>query len=347
MINIRISNEVFRFLETIGAKYRQRGNGIITFKNADEETVLEYLGTYFLRSKIVSYLVFNNLLENTNYIEMIKNKKEIKVLDLGCGVAPEIFGMLKAFINKKFNYENFKFYLLDSNPIMKKYFFKYKYYFDIKNNFCTNSTYLLYDFTSKEKFSNGLKNLMESLKEKFDVILNFNMINEFYRTGNKEENYRIFVEEMVKYLNKDGLIFLTDVCDKNNDGRFFPIIMNQELKKFYRNNKNYTTLLPVQCNLNHNNCVKNNVDCFTQINFQIIRDFGFGSMVYDNFKTNYKIILENETASKLINKKVSNNSKYLAAETSTGFNVCENGKIEKCMELTKNTREGFFWSKYV
>ncbi|MEO0237396.1 MAG: hypothetical protein ABIN35_04100 [candidate division WOR-3 bacterium] len=347
MINIRISNEVFRFLETIGGKYKQRGGGIITFKNADEETVLEYLGTYFVRSKVVSYLVFNNLIENTDYTEIIKNKKELKILDIGSGVAPEIFGMIKAFINNKFNYENFKFYLIDSNPIMKKYFFKYKYYFDIKNNTSTNSTYLLYDFTSEEKFSNRLKNLMESLKEKFDIILCFNMINEFYRTGNKEENYRIFTEEMVKYLNKDGVIFLTDVCDKNNDGRFFPIIMNQELKKFYRNNKNYTTLLPVQCNLNHHNCVNNNGDCFTQINFQIIRDFGFGSMIYDSFKTNYKIILEKETALKLINKKVSDNSKFLAAETSSGFNICKNGKIEKCNELIKNTKEGYFWSLYV
>lgn len=348
MIEKIISEFIFETLTKLGGTYSKKGNGIITFKVADENMIREYLGTYFLRSLLVSNIVFNNLLSNTNYFNFLKEKEEINVLDIGCGAAPEIFGLIFSLCNRnlklKINVD-----LFDANILMKKYYQEFKNILENKMNINLNDNYFIYDFAFSGKFSGSLNEFsLTRINKTYDIILNFNMINELYRTGNEEENYKIFVEQMVKFLKNDGLLFLTDVCDKDNYNRFFPIIFNDEMRKFFRENCNYTTILPVPCYVNYDGCLKNNRKCFTQLEIVIKRRNSLkgNCYKYDSFKTNYKVITKKEFAKKLVNRNsVSYNSKYISVISSYSFNICNKGRLIKFIYSDRGLKNGFLWEE--
>ena len=76
----------------LGAKYC-RSNTDMTVIDWDKNDVLNYLGTYFPRSYAESYCIFSEFF--TYRPQQFSDKKELRILDFGCGTGGEIVGLLQ------------------------------------------------------------------------------------------------------------------------------------------------------------------------------------------------------------------------------------------------------------
>jgi len=340
--NIIINGKIIDRINSLGGVYRQMSKEIKTFKNSNLENVSYYFGTYFLRSKCHSYSVFSNILSTTSYLNILKNKESIRILDIGSGIGGEFFGLLNSF--EKYGLKSKKIYvdLIDANENMAKKFYEYFRYFNNEHNFKCQYNYFICDLNEKNSFSKDIKKMESLINGKYDIILSFNFINELYRVGNDEQNYKILLEECINYLKDDGLIFLSDVCDKvvsRNESNFLPIIMNRELNEFFNENKKFSPLLPIPCMLYLESCKSKTVDCFSQENYFIFKNCL--EDLYDNFKVNFKIIAKKDLVSLLKVYFISPMREYYTAITSRGYNVCYNGEVKTYKNLLNNIQKAF------
>lgn len=342
MDNIIINSKIIGRINSLGGVYRQMSTEIKTFKNSSMENVNYYLGTYFLRSKCQSFSVLKNIFSNTSYLYFLKNKDSIRILDIGSGVAGELFGLLRSLETLGLKSKKIYVDLIDANINMANKFYEYFENFNREHNFNCEYNYFICDLNDKVSFSKGIKNIENFIYKKYDIILSFNFVNELYRVGNDEQNYKILLEECVNYLKDDGIIFLSDVCDKvfsKNESNFLPVIMNRELNEFFNENKQFSPLIPIPCMLYLDNCKSKQNDCFSQEQYFIF--LNCLDYLYDSFKVNFKIIAKKEFVNKLKPSLISPMKNYCIAKTSRGYNICVNGEVKTYKNMLNNITKAF------
>lgn len=71
-----------------------RSNADITVIDWDKGQILNYLGTYFPRSYVEAYSIFNEYFQENPFA--LQGKDSISILDFGCGTGGEIIGLITA-----------------------------------------------------------------------------------------------------------------------------------------------------------------------------------------------------------------------------------------------------------
>lgn len=210
----------------------------------NEDELKVYMGTYFPRSYAELFCIADNLLGNKEYLNFLELKREVNVLDVGCGTGGELIGLLMVLEKYIKNSININIWAFDGNEkamdclqmILK--FTRYR----IKH---TCNLHLRY-----KKILNkmDLKNI-EFPAICFDFIFCNKIACELLSHKVIKDNcYEILAELLTPYLNEDGILLLLDVTTKNEHSNwFYPQLMNLELNKFTSYFPQYVTLLPVSC----------------------------------------------------------------------------------------------------
>jgi len=98
--------------DELGGFY-ETGTNVDTNIDNNENDNKRYLGTYFPRSLIESYLILMDLYENKIIKEIIDNLNKINILDFGTGTGGNIIGFMHFFKNIKFPTEKVSFITIE------------------------------------------------------------------------------------------------------------------------------------------------------------------------------------------------------------------------------------------
>ena len=294
---IRVNESWKKMLyEDMNGVYCQQRDNIVTFKDCGEESVKEYLGTYFMRSLVESFNVFTQMFQSEAF--KTRFSRNIRVLDIGAGAGPEAIGFVKALRAAKIDYETIHFDLVDANELMKNYFDDF-YELTLKKS-RVNYSYHVMDLNGSKPFSKGLVELDKNLEMDYDLTMSFKFVNELYRMQNGEDNYGLMLDFALEHSADNPAILISDVCDKSPEGIFFPMIFNRETKTFLERNSQMKEVLPVSCYTNRDKCMCHEKGCFTSKRMGYI--YGDGNKVFDYFSANHKMITEKKMADAILSE---------------------------------------------
>ncbi len=231
---IDIDKMLFEKLGAIYAPDHCKVKQTLPFKEKD---IKFYLGSYFPRSFVESHEIFNELLSFRPIKESFEQKNWIKILDIGSGTGGNILGLIR-LCNSILPNRCLYIVSIDGNE------YALKYQRDIINDAGKSSSNHIHlnqykqKFDSKLDFERKITKMMDEDKilnaiDKFDIIMSFKFINEFYT---KPESYKInqgfyysFVNTMLNYLDDNGLLILLDLTDANEGQKYLPMIINTEI----------------------------------------------------------------------------------------------------------------------
>lgn len=205
-----------------------------------------YLGTYFPRSFAEAYCIAGRLLDNQCYFDSLKNESEINVFDFCCGIGGEIIGLISILQERLPYLKRINIDAFDANEI---YIFTLNHIIeDIKNKFRVE---LFFNaqciFVEKEQHWDDIVN---TTTKNYHIILSFKALNEFIQSNSfpGENIYYKVTEKFIPLLTNNGILILSDLTHKFNEGGFFyPEKMNVGLNEFIRKNDNYKSIMPYSC----------------------------------------------------------------------------------------------------
>lgn len=248
----------------LGAKYSPDHIKFEYNLNLNKDEVLAYLGTYFPRSYAEVYILFKELLVNSNYKSIIGAKKSISVLDLGCGTGGDIIGLL-SFIDRFLPFvESVNLLAIDGNHEALRMFEKVLTLFKEKSRLDIRET-IGPAFIGEES---DLDIISRVVSDSFDFILSCKTICEMLAKRRLSNNaYKRTVNVLSKKLSPEGILLIEDVTIKISlINEFIPNVLNKELNEFVRENPQYSTLAPISCK-NHGNKCK--IGCFFKIEIEL------------------------------------------------------------------------------
>jgi len=258
-------------------------------KNLDlnDEEVKIYLGTYFPRSYAESYCIYKDLLSNKIINEIYSKKTEINILDIGSGSGGNLIGLLFALKENLPQNININIFTIDGNQkaleILNKIVFKIQAKYSLNIN--PQSQFITFN-SINELYQNSKL----YLDDNYDFIITSKMINELLE--NDKNAYYDFCDNFTNHLSKDGFLTLIDVTMKVNS-KFLPIILNNQLNQFVKDNKNFKTIIPTSCHLYEDSCKE---QCFTNNIFSISHK----EKQNDISKITYRVLTYNDFADKIL-----------------------------------------------
>ncbi|MDR1532909.1 MAG: hypothetical protein LBS62_12170 [Clostridiales bacterium] len=287
-----INRELYNYIfNELGARYEQMTRTVEFNLYNDREKNLKYLGTYFPRSFVESYKIFNNVFEcfKTYHFDF---DETINILDIGSGTGGPLFGLLQV-LSEQFEHRQINVYSIDGNQDA----------FNIQSKISFYNNGLLYGNKSRPAFyfrpkifvdKNDLKSSLLSFfqQTKIDIMMSFKFINELYPTN--AGIYKTMLEVAEEILSSNGITCIVDLTHRKRDynGRYLtdylPVHFNKEVSEYFKSNRETTTLyyaLPTCCAKNCCNCSHGR--CFTSLMMPVQHD-GF----QDKTKINYKFFMK-------------------------------------------------------
>lgn len=198
-----------------------RSNSDMTVIDWDKNEILNYLGTYFPRSYVEAMSIFTR-----ERLHVLSQKRELSILDFGCGTGGEIIGLLaniEAFLP---GVESVRIIALDGNQHALRLFEKVlSEYVKISRLeiFHEIAPIIIDDFYD-------LTVLDEIITGGFDLIITFKAICEFVTKAQFEGQnpYAHIVRTYLPRLNQEGLMVLVDVTSYNNvSNEWLPKMMDK------------------------------------------------------------------------------------------------------------------------
>lgn len=288
---LNINKTFFDYLyDELGAEYRINPGSVELNLNNDLEKNLEYLGTYFPRSFVESYYIYDNLFGNSNIFNIYDKKETIRILDIGSGTGGSLFGLVQVLMTR-FNNKKIEIISIDGNrnalELQYKIFKDLKKLIDFKDNTLDLKTYII-NLSSKNDIELYLDKI--GLDDKIDIMQSFKVINEFYRSDYKKNKgmYAELLNLGKRWLKESGILCIADVTNKINNGQYASILFNEEVKKCMcsMGEEDLVYILPKDCAFNYRSCTKEE-NCFTKRTFNV----NFGDN-YDVSKINYKVFIK-------------------------------------------------------
>jgi len=209
----------------LGAKYC-RSNSDMTVIDWDKNDVLNYLGTYFPRSYAESYCIFSEFFKFIP--QQFVDRKELHILDFGCGTGGEIIGLLQIVEGFYPHITHINIIGIDGNlhalrlleNIITEYQKRTKLVISVKIAPINIGNF--YDLSA----------LNEIIMNQFDLIISFKAICEFVTKDQFEgaNPYSHIVKTYLPYTTENGIIVLVDVTSYNNvSNEWLPMMMDKGL----------------------------------------------------------------------------------------------------------------------
>ncbi|MGN0915053.1 MAG: hypothetical protein ACI4NE_01690 [Succinivibrio sp.] len=268
----------------MGGFYRQDFWGVqqnLSNSHVDNQA---YLGTYFPRSFSALVDIVKKLNHDSKYFEVVKSKRNLRILCAGCGTGGDLCGMIH-IIHELYPEISFELNMFDGNRDAIE--------------ICKT---LLIKIAQKEKinitfgkvFTRTVKNIycFKEIAGEFsdlDLVLTSKFINELLSFW--KQPYYDFVNIFSESICEEGIIILVDVTSKNDHEEYIPIILNRELNRVTIEN-DLSSILPLQCHANKD-C---NCSCYSRYNnpghrecytFRIIGKKEFASKIVGSVESGY------------------------------------------------------------
>lgn len=238
--------------------------------DADNDDAINYLGTYFPRSFIESYCIFENLFSIANYRGFISHKTDVNILSFGSGSGGDIIGLLQA-LSAFENIRDINVLALDGNwfhlQLLKQ---------TIKLNVLSQRFNIKFeDIPFSIQSLSDLSNFCYQIPNRFDFITSFKLVNELFSRNILGNNcYELIAENLMPKLIDTGLFLLLDV-NIPLKGTYISNMMRDNLSHFMKMHRDYRTLSPIPCHFMDINC--NDAKCWPKLRFTAKTSMGTNS----------------------------------------------------------------------
>lgn len=229
--------------------------------NLNEEEIQIYLGTYFARSYAEAFCILDALLENKAYAEILKEKAELAILDVGTGTGGNLVGILTALSKHCSNLKKVTVHGFDGNTLALE---AAKV---IVSSFASRVSFTI-DLALEECQITTLDRLPTPILDSYDFVTTFKMGGEIVSkvAGDTNEFYYHFLSTYANRLTNFGLLQLLDVTIKPERTDYLPLLLNKQALRFVREHSDYCTLIPIPCFIYETQCTES---CFTQKEFSV------------------------------------------------------------------------------
>lgn len=284
-----INNELEKYIfEDLDAEYVLDTDGVKYNLDNDEEKNKKYLGTYFPRTFVESYHIYKQLFENAFVKEYFYNKSAISILAIGSGTGGDLLGLLQV-LNECYQDKQIVIYSFDGNEnalaIQENLIENFHQFMSCNYNKIRVKTYRV-AFTS-------VKNIADSLEQchipAVDIMQSFKMCNEIYNRENEKNIYYEFIELAEQCLNRNGILVLEDITNRNDDGRYNSVVMSDQLRRYFSENPQSTLkyIIPICCAKWYNRCTWRN--CLSIVEYKVSHRW----VVNEKTKVTYRVIIKN------------------------------------------------------
>lgn len=237
------------------AIYEPRPSEVVYNPDKSHEFVKIYLGTYFPRSYSEAYCIVSKMLCNSIYKSQLECLDEIHILDFCCGTGGELVGLIDILQSQLPKLKKITIDAFDANPDAITFLYHLMEYInnseEITIRITINPQCL---FVSSEQ---ELLDLVHSTNFQYHFILSFKALNEFiqHKTFGENNVYSLISSYLMPLLSSNGIFILSDVTTKNDDnGYYYPILLNRGINTFIRNNTEYKSIYPFPCFHYENKC---------------------------------------------------------------------------------------------
>jgi len=251
-------HELKAFLDTFDVTFERKKEQARLTVNADDKTLRNYLGTYFPRSFGQVRSVYHEIFSNSHVAAKLKLGEKINVFSFGIGTAGDVVGLIYALSKAIPNVSEINVLGIDANQQALSYadkiLKKTQELTKLKINWGLSPIEI-----SKEK---TLAQITQSIEEKlwfFDFIQTHKACGELHTLGISQTPYYDFAIASSHILKSSGLLLISDVTihsATSND--WYPMMLNDQLNYFERENPQFKTLFPLACNCYakecHNHC---------------------------------------------------------------------------------------------
>lgn len=189
-----------------------RTNSNMTVIDWDKSDVLNYLGTYFPRSYVEAYCIFEKYFEDNR--TSFACKEVISIFDFGCGTGGEIIGLLSVLSELHENLKQINICVLDGNQHSLRLYENILSVFQSQTHLSINSRIIpvvIDDFYD-------LSILESVISTRFDIIITFKAICEFVTKQQFEQDnpYEHIAKTLLPKLENDGVMLIVDVTSFND-----------------------------------------------------------------------------------------------------------------------------------
>jgi hypothetical protein len=299
--------------ESLGAQYEPDWKKFEHNLDHDRSDIQAYIGTYFPRSYAEAFCIFDDLFSYNQYKMQFRNLTEVWILDIGCGTGGNLIGLLTALAKHWSQLDTVHVHGFDGNTqalgfattILESFAHQVQFHVDFK---LTNT------------HVKSIKDLPIPENNLYDFITSFKMGGEIVSKG-KGENDEIYYHILNKYIDRlsnIGLLILLDVSIKPDHTNYLPILLNEQLSRFLRDNQEFSTIVPIPCHLYETDCV---LSCFTQKEFCV----SHRGALNDLSRVAYRILARKPCAS-TFHVRTDENAGYIVRkrEANEAFSICEN-----------------------
>lgn len=251
-----LDNYIFNEL---GGEFKPGLNVDVNLNN-DESANKRYIGTYFPRSLVESYFIMQDLYAHRRIKQVIDQKQNLKILDIGTGTGGNIIGLLHFLKSNNFINKPVDIYTVEGNNNAIE--FQRQFFRRFNQTFRTNYTLHYANIVfSTQTLDNQLTQFLNRLNISFDIITSFKFVSEFYNSEyqNSAGIFHDFAKTLSQFLNQNGLFLLLDLVSGDYEHRnmrpFTTQIMSDELNKYVKNpTSNLAYILPICCGFWSHEC---------------------------------------------------------------------------------------------
>lgn len=259
---------------------------------ATDAEVRTYLGTYFPRSLAESYVIFDCLLSDKSYADILVQEGRISICSVGTGTGGDLFGLLLALDRRLPKPTRIEIVSVEGNHAAHDMMCRA---FEIVSPLLRSVTSLgRVDYTFKSPLPfERTKDYLPDLVDAYNFILSSKMLNELDGSGVSRQPYLEFCEALAPRLKGNGTMLILDVTSANSaGGRWTPQQLNSQVNKFLAESDEFKTVIPLLCNRFEGEC---NRGCYTQNTLHV------AYRVNQNIRTNicYRVIGRTELADRL------------------------------------------------
>lgn len=228
------------------AIYEPRPEEVMSNADKDFDFAKLYLGTYFPRSYAEVYSIWNKLLENKNYYQIMNAYSELSILDFCCGTGGEIMGLISILHERLPNLKSIRVDAFDANPNYVRFLFhlgeKMKEIISLSVSINPQCYFI--------KTEQHLQDIVNYTNTLYNIVLSCKALNEFIQHDvfPNENIYEKIARIFLQCLDTKGLFLLSDLSHKDQKkGVFYPEIMNKGLNSLIRSDNSYKSVYPYPC----------------------------------------------------------------------------------------------------